>query len=175
MLITTHAVAGALTVAIISKLANQEPNTSLLLFGVLSALMPDIDSVGYIINKHNFSIKYNHRIFLHHPIFFILLGIILFFVLNKFWAIIFIASTLGHFCFDTITSTQGIQWLYPFSKKYYIIWPIKTLLGNNLFKTIEYGSRQKWTEDFPLSLRFSAELLIFIAASAFILKWFSFI
>lgn len=79
--------------------------------------MPDIDFL-YVFFKQKGNLLHSHREILHKPLIFIILGLIILFF-NKIIGILFILAIFWHFINDTIGIGWGIQWLWPFSKKFY--------------------------------------------------------
>lgn len=105
---------------IFSNIMKTELSLFLVLFGIISTLLVDINLFPFIksfkLNKYH----HKHREFLHYPLLFLPIGFFgILISLNLPLAIFFTISVLFHFIHDSIGIGWGIQWLYPFSKKYY--------------------------------------------------------
>lgn len=101
-----------------------EWHLGLVLFGVFSALTPDIDFIVYMIkNKwHVDQYAHEHRDLLHKPLLFsLIIGLVVFAFGNAAYAWVWIAGTLWHCAHDTFEGGWGIQWLYPFYKGYFTL------------------------------------------------------
>ena len=93
------------------------PNVYIVLFGPLTALAPDIDFLVYA-SKKDFKQDrwtYRHRYLLHHPIPFVLAGVVILFPINQLFALAWLCCTIYHFAHDTFNAF-GIPWLSPFSE-----------------------------------------------------------
>lgn len=86
--------------------------------GILFALLPDIDMLIFVIPglKKLFN---GHREWTHHPLKYISLTILVFFVAGPVWALLFFLCILFHFIHDSLWIGNGIAWLGPYSKKRY--------------------------------------------------------
>lgn len=92
-----------------------------LILTTLFGAFPDLDFFLVFYKKGKFIAddKINHHDFPSHaPLLYVAIFVIwiVLFPHTKLIAIAFILGTLSHFVLDTIT-TEGIWWLYPFSKK----------------------------------------------------------
>ena len=92
----------------------------LILFGVISILLVDLNAFvptkKYKLDKFH----HNHRELLHYPLVFIPAGFVLALIIfNLPLAILFAVLSFLHFIHDSVGIGWGIQWLYPFSKKFY--------------------------------------------------------
>lgn len=104
----------------------ETPLTWHFMVGVVLAMLPDIDAVprlfrtGYIVaTKDN---PRDHRDYVHYPIVFFLVGLIMA-VVSMFWGLLFLLTTMLHFINDTWGTGWGIKWLWPFTdKKYKFSW-----------------------------------------------------
>jgi hypothetical protein len=93
----------------------------LVLFGILFALLPDVDFIFHLLQKkslhHN---AYEHRSIVHLPLIYIPLGAVILWVLfGPVWAALFSCASLLHFIHDSIGIGRGVQWLSPFSNNSY--------------------------------------------------------
>jgi hypothetical protein len=91
-------------------------------FGIFCSLSPDVDFIIYL-SRNRFKVDqfaHEHRDLFHKPIFFIIIGIALYFFSSEI-GLIWMIGSLYHFLHDTFEGGWGIMWLYPFSKKYYTL------------------------------------------------------
>lgn len=97
----------------VSKIFGIDLSFSLIIWGVIFCLLPDFDFVLALF----FKIKdhHNHREISHFPLYYLLAGIIVYFIFGKIWATMYILGVMWHFIHDSIGIGWGIQWLYPFS------------------------------------------------------------
>lgn len=94
------------------------------LAGVGAVLAPDIDTCVYILLKRRIEkrIIYKHREILHFPLIFGLMTPGFYFWLDFPHALLWLVAILWHFVHDSIDDDGwGIQWLWPFSKNYFMI------------------------------------------------------
>lgn len=126
---------------------------------------PDVDFflAFFKLKKLISSESVNHRKFITHVPFLYLLAFIIWYFLwpeTRMIAVTFLIGTWSHFLIDTFAA-EGIQWLYPFSKK---------LLGLKLDRKIviqEQAFLAHWTEfvkEYTKRFSFKAELIIIITA-----------
>lgn len=98
-------------------------DAGLLVFGVLSALAPDIDFILYLA-KHRWKTDqfiHEHRDLLHKPLFVSVGGGALIALVNPWYGMVWLLGTLAHFIHDTFDGGWGILWLYPFSRGYFTL------------------------------------------------------
>jgi len=112
---------GIFGVLAFTKIEGVNLSLILIIVGILFALLPDIDFVFYSINgKKSNAQTHTHRELLHHPLIFIPAGFIgAVILLDLQLAILFAILSFLHFIHDSVGIGWGIQWLYPFSKKFY--------------------------------------------------------
>ncbi len=107
----------------LSKIGGFELSNSYVFFGIIFSILPDMDLIIYEfikkINKNN-KIR-RHRDIGHYPIFYIILGGILFYFINKKLLLLFVICSLLHFIHDSIGIGWGIKWFFPFKKNSYQI------------------------------------------------------
>ena len=93
----------------------------LILFGIIFALLPDIDFFIELV-KHGSvggkTIK-EHRQLTHYPIAYIPVALFIYFLFGVEWAFLFFGAALFHFIHDSIGIGWGIKWFWPFSKRTY--------------------------------------------------------
>jgi hypothetical protein len=109
---------GAMTFA---KIERMDLSLFLIVIGILFTLLPDLDFIFYSISgKKSNAQTHTHRELLHHPLIFIPIGFIgAVIFLNLPLAVLFATLSFLHFAHDGVGIGWGIQWLYPFSKKFY--------------------------------------------------------
>ena len=117
---------------------------------IIAASLPDIDGPIYFAKKRKIAIGddfAHHEWLTHKPIFWILPGIIamisdfIFFDFAHAWFFAaYFLSIISHFFFDSIGSTDGIQWFYPFSRKWFLFWEVRATKGEWLKKYLEHPS-----------------------------------
>ena len=127
----THFVGGVCATALTSVVMPVENMVVVSAVSAFSALLPDIDIEGSKVNNKagivgkGVSSVFNHRGFIHTPILYIVLYMLMSIVLPKAVCLGFLIGTLSHLVLDTF-NYKGIMWLYPFTKKHYHIASIKT-------------------------------------------------
>jgi len=107
---------GIVSAMLISEIFSIKISTGLILYGILFALLPDIDFL--ILSSKN---AYQRRDSLtHYPLlYFPLGGIILWLGLGKIIALLFILASFLHFLHDGIGTSWGLKWLYPFDERWH--------------------------------------------------------
>lgn len=136
---------GILSTIFITNIFNVEISYYLIIFGVVCSLLPDIDILFHLKSGKRFidQNSYKHRIFLHYPIPYIIIGSLIIFPFSNLYASIFVIISILHFIHDSIGIGWGVQWLYPFTKKYYSFFYHYEIFRNNLPKKIIYS----WTNE----------------------------
>lgn len=105
---------------IFANLQKIELSLFLVLFGIISTLLVDINLFPFIQNYKMDKYHHQHREFLHYPLIFIPIGFVgIAIALNLQLATLFAILSFLHFVHDSIGIGWGIQWLYPFSKTFY--------------------------------------------------------
>ncbi len=94
----------------------------LVLASILFVLLPDIDFLWRFYRERK--TDQGHRELFHRPLFFIAIGIFTAFFVHRIAGFLFISATLWHFLNDTIFLGLGVQWLWPFSNKYFNLFGI---------------------------------------------------
>jgi len=112
--------AGILLAILTTELFNLPLTTAFLVGGIVFALLMDINYIFHLGKGGSSKNIHKHRDLLHHPLLYIPLGISLISFFNFTWAILFGLCSFVHFMHDSIGIGWGVQWLYPFSKKYYV-------------------------------------------------------
>ena len=111
--------AGILLAILTGKLFNLPLTTLFVVIGVVFALLPDIDFIFLPIKKWFSKDSHRHRSFLHYPLLYIPVGIVIFLFFDKTLAVLFGLCSLMHFIHDSIGIGWGVQWFYPFFKNSY--------------------------------------------------------
>ncbi len=127
----THFVGGICASIMLSAVMPIENIVVVGAVSAFSALLPDIDIEGSKVNNKagivgkGISTISKHRGFIHTPILYIALYILMARFLPQTICMGFLIGTMSHLILDSFNS-MGIMWLYPLSKKYYHIASIKT-------------------------------------------------
>ncbi len=127
----THFVGGICATALTSVVMPIENMVVVGAVSAFSALLPDIDIEGSKVNNKagivgkGVSSVFSHRGFIHTPVLYVVLYILMSMVLPKAVCLGFLIGTLSHLVLDTF-NYKGIMWLYPLTKKHYHIASIKT-------------------------------------------------
>lgn len=179
---------GTILYIIVSVLFGYHFDASFYALALCLSLLPDIDFIPYLLFKKRFSLVTHHII--HYPLFFLLLGIIIFALTqNAYLATLFLAILTSHFILDTFATTEyptGIRWIYPFSKKswYFSQGAIYTLTEAQQREQLE-KRRSLWTArqekrtlirevlmrmDAPTPLSMILATFAIVALAVFILK-----
>lgn len=87
---------------------------------MLSAWLPDLDYLFFVIFKDK-SKKYpsHHYYLTHAPLFYLPFLLVLFWYNWKLGWLVFYGLTT-HFVMDSLISSEGVRWFYPFRKKFYL-------------------------------------------------------
>lgn len=94
------------------------PVTPLLVcFGIAAALLPDIDIVTALFGQ------WKHRTATHFPITYIPLSLGVFFLLGPVYGTLFTLGVYAHLVHDTFGIGWGIAWLWPFSRRKFLLFP----------------------------------------------------
>lgn len=105
----------------VSWFFNFEISSSLVLVGIVFALLPDLDFLVEFIKHGSVGGKVirEHREIIHYPIIYVPVVILIYFLTGIFWATLFAMGIFSHFVHDSIGIGWGIKWFWPFSKKSY--------------------------------------------------------
>ncbi len=100
-----------------------EPALWLALFGVFSALAPDIDFIVWLARHHWKTDRFvhEHRDLLHHPFLFSVLGGLGIALIYPAAGLTWCLATLWHFIHDTFDGGWGIRWESPFRGGYHML------------------------------------------------------
>jgi hypothetical protein len=91
------------------------------IFGVFSALSPDLDFIYHLSKGGSTKNAHRHRELLHNPLVFIPLGAAVTALIEPAVAGLFALGALSHMIHDSIGIGWGVQWLFPFSKNHYAL------------------------------------------------------
>lgn len=112
---------GILSGIFVSDLFQTELTVGLILFAIVSALLPDIDTLFHL--QSGRSLKnhkgHDHRDLWHYPLIYIPLGTLIVSLFSYEYALVFAVTSFLHFLHDSIGIGWGVQWLYPFSTKHF--------------------------------------------------------
>lgn len=127
----THFIGGVCAPIMLSAVMPIENIAVVAGVSAFSALLPDIDIEGSkvhnkagIVGKGVTSI-FSHRGFIHTPILYVVLYVLMSMVLPQAICLGFLIGTISHLVLDTF-NYKGIMWMYPFSRKHFHIASIKT-------------------------------------------------
>jgi hypothetical protein len=102
-----------------------EPTGWLFLVGIVLALLPDIDALPEVFrygqvgkSRADDSFAKEHRSYLHFPLLYLLVGIVIA-IISPFWGALFLVATALHFLNDLYGTGWGVMLFWPFSKKRY--------------------------------------------------------
>lgn len=95
--------------------------TTLVLFGVFSALSPDLDFLFHIFKGGRLENSERHRELLHNPLVFIPLGSLIVFLIQPSLSVLFAAGALSHMIHDSIGIGWGVRWLWPLKNNNYAL------------------------------------------------------
>jgi hypothetical protein len=133
---------------------------------ILFGLLPDFDMViflKYIIKGERS--KLSGTTFKHHefPTHFPLLYsplIVVAIIIPHIYTLSMVTAVYLHFFMDTFYTSDGIKWLYPFNKKFYLLSSAKT------------GGKQGiyWEKEYQTTFFYKLEF-IFLALSCFVVWW----
>ncbi len=95
----------------------------LLLFALVSALLPDSDIFYYTYQKYvNKKKVFNHRSFLHYPLLYIIPAVVITSISLPL-GLIFSLCIIFHLLHDTFFLGWGVVWLWPFKETRYKCFP----------------------------------------------------
>ncbi len=83
--------------------------------GILFALLPDIDILPFF-----WPTNYNHRSFMHYPLLYIPIALLVFYFFGTIYSTLFVLGVFSHMVHDTIGIGWGIAWLAPFSPRKFL-------------------------------------------------------
>lgn len=120
-----------------------EPTVFLIIIGVLCALLPDIDILPVFWRTH-----YDHRSWLHYPLLYVPLGVLVYMVFGSMYAALFVVCVLAHLVHDTIGIGWGVAWLGPFSKRKFLFPEKGRRQRHGFFMTWTPKEEAKMAEEF---------------------------
>ena len=90
---------------------------SWILFGILFAVLPDIDFWIELVKRGTVGGKTlgSHRTLLHNPLTYIPPALFIGTLFGTDWMTLFALGVLGHFIHDSMGMGLGVRWLWPFS------------------------------------------------------------
>ncbi len=89
-----------------------QATAGLIVFGIASILLPDIDIIPALSRIHH-----DHRSFFHWPLIYIPLAVLVYLFLGPLYAMLFSLCIIAHFIHDSIGIGWGVAWLAPFSQR----------------------------------------------------------
>jgi membrane-bound metal-dependent hydrolase YbcI (DUF457 family) len=103
-----------------------------IVFGALLGLLPDLDTIlAILLGKWapGKEVLSHHRYFTHTPLFYLLLSVLVWALIDWKWAIIFLAVAWTHLLMDSWSTDDGIMWLWPLNSKQYSLFPMDSHAG----------------------------------------------
>lgn len=88
-------------------------------FGILAALLPDIDITTLLWGK------WKHRVATHFPLAYLPIFVWAFVLLGPVYGTLLTLGVLSHFVHDTFGIGWGIAWGWPFSRRKFLLFPGK--------------------------------------------------
>lgn len=114
---------GAVIGVVATMLAPHVDRCALVTFGIFAAVFPDFDLSVYVFrgNRLPGTYDYEHRFFLHKPLYLIGAPILFWMHLGypegaAVWLVVWISGSSWHFAHDTF-DWVGVEWLYPFLQR----------------------------------------------------------
>jgi len=104
----------------VSHIFGVEPTVGLVVLGVFFALLPDLDILPFL-----WPTAYNHRSFLHYPLLYIPLSLLVAIFAGPLFGTLFAIGVYAHLIHDTIGLGWGIAWFAPISKRKILLFPEK--------------------------------------------------
>lgn len=98
----------------------------MIVVGILSALLPDIDMILRFARRHSFAkniperFEYDHRTLPHYPVFYIPIIFLVYVWFGSLWATLFGFGAAFHLVHDTVGIGWGVSWLWPFSTRRFL-------------------------------------------------------
>jgi hypothetical protein len=111
---------GILFAIIVSHFLGMPLGLPFVVFGIASALLPDIDMLPFL-----WRTPYDHRSVLHAPIVYLPVSFVIYFLLDPLFAQLFVLCVYAHLIHDTVGLGWGIRWLWPFSTRHFLLFPEK--------------------------------------------------
>ncbi len=111
---------GIFGVTVFVHLTGAEPSAWLFTFAIACALLPDADVLFHLLRGHPLG-KYahRHRTFLHYPLLFLPAVFLTLLPLGFSYSFMATGLVCWHFLHDSVGIGWGVQWQYPFGKRYY--------------------------------------------------------
>jgi len=110
---------GIFGAGLIARVMNVEPS-ALLGYGIVFALLPDLDYIIYKTLGLHPDKGYKHRELFHYPLIFLPAGYLLLrLLINPAVSLTFTVVSFLHFVHDSIAYGRGVTWLYPFDRRGY--------------------------------------------------------
>jgi len=121
---------GIILTILITYLFGIEPTGFHFLMGLLFSISPDLDGIRELFKYGNVAAhegrEHDHRDGLHFPLLWILIGSVVIFI-NPFWGTFFLSCVMLHFFNDSWGTGFGVEWLWPFSRNNYKLFPNKVV------------------------------------------------
>jgi hypothetical protein len=146
--------------------------------GILLGLLPDIDVIPRLLRSGSVvptkEDPLDHRDYLHFPLLFILVGLLVAFV-DTYWGGVFIIATTLHFINDTWGTGDGIMWLWPISRKKYK-WRKLDTWKSDIYTHTPKSNKDTWIDASYLQITSIAliEYATFLVALVGLILYFTF-
>ncbi len=163
-----HIGGGLISGVIVEKVLFKEPLTPAVVgVIVLLSILPDFDSsLAYLLGKWRPGKGRldHHAYFTHTPILYVMLSIMVWIVVGKEWAVVFLVVTITHLLLDSWATDDGIMWLWPISRKRYSLFP------HNLHESGLFGLRYylRYIRQYIVSI---PEIVLFIGGLLLVILW----
>jgi hypothetical protein len=109
--------AGILLALLVAHGFGVEPIAGFIAFGIVCALLPDIDNVIPLLRRT----EYDHRSFFHYPILYVPIALLIYILLGSSYFTLYALCIAAHFIHDTIGIGWGVAWLWPLSRRKFLI------------------------------------------------------
>lgn len=176
-------IAVGMIIGVVVAALTGQVNVLMVLFGVFSALAPDIDALIYLVRNggkvdHH---AHEHRELLHRPLFFSGGGaIIVWWFFGTPYALLWFLGTLAHLLHDTFDGGWGIRWLDPFYEGYFTLAsysPKKHIPNLEEQRVIaeKYGN-PRWLQEsyLKMNVKLATEYAVLAGATGFVVWAFWF-
>ncbi|MFX1294433.1 MAG: metal-dependent hydrolase [Promethearchaeota archaeon] len=135
-------------------------------FGIIFGLIPDFDIILFLKDllkgdkSKRLGKTFKHHEFpTHYPILYSPLIILVIFIPN-IYTITIITTIYLHLLLDTFYTSDGIKWLYPFNRKFYVLLSDKTIGKQGAY----------WEKAYKTTIFFKLEFIL-LAIAEFFLWW----
>lgn len=139
---------GILAAISTSFLFNSDLTAQFVIFGIIFALLPDIDVLwGALMQKRRWWQRgmWSHREFTHYPLIHMSVSVILYFLVGGVWALLYLLCIFSHLIHDSVADGWGVKWLWPFNKKAYRFFYKGKVASSADWNEVGHGHTGDWT------------------------------